>query len=112
MTDGRWRYANRLRRGVSRSIDVAECIIRRIVISVIGPQSAGGEGFAKGKASPKRLAERASEVPRLHHARRGPRRFCSVGIVAAKIKRSSKFWGNFDFSEGEKKISKPTSNCL
>jgi hypothetical protein len=47
--------------------------------------------------------KRASEVPRLHHARRGPRRFCSVRIVAAKIKRSSKFWDNFDFSEGEKK---------
>jgi hypothetical protein len=65
MTDGRWQYANRLRRGVSRSIDVAECISRNIVVSVIGPQSAGDETFAKGKASSKgkastkRLAEAA-----------------------------------------------------
>jgi len=65
MTDGRWQYANRLRCGVSRSIDVAECISRNIVVSVIGPQSAGDESFAKGKASPKgkastkRLAEAA-----------------------------------------------------
>ena len=65
MTDGRWQCANRLRRAVSHSIDVAECISRNIVESVIGPQSAGDGSFAKGKASPKgeastnRLAEAA-----------------------------------------------------
>ena len=53
MTGGRWQYASRLRRGVSRSIDVAGCINRNIVVSVIGPQSAGDESVAKGRASPK-----------------------------------------------------------
>jgi len=53
MTDGCWREANCLGRSVSHSIRVAECISRNIVVSVIGPQSAGGESFAKGKSSPK-----------------------------------------------------------
>src|SRR6516165_7598072 len=67
MTDGRWQCANRLRRAVSHSIDVAECISRNIVESVIGPQSAGDGSFAKGKASPKgeastnRLTEAATD---------------------------------------------------
>jgi len=63
MADGRtrwcWHEANRLR--VRRNIDVAERINGDITaVSVIGPQAAEGEGFTKGKASTKRMAEAAA----------------------------------------------------
>jgi hypothetical protein len=50
-----WHEADRLR--VSRTIYVAVRVSREIVVSVVGPQTAGGEGSAKGKVSTKRADE-------------------------------------------------------
>jgi hypothetical protein len=60
-----WHEADCLR--VSRTIYVAVRVSREIIVSVVGPQTAGGEGsakvkaFTKGKVSTKRADETVAD---------------------------------------------------